>query len=75
MAFFNRHTGRQLQPIFDQYLRHAALPVLELKFGKAANDIMVKARQTNDIAELKAIQQALRTAQSIEELRVLLQSL
>ncbi len=31
-AYFSRKAGRDLTPIFDQYLRHAALPVLELKF-------------------------------------------
>jgi aminopeptidase N len=30
-AFFNQQTGQNLTPIFDQYLRHAALPVLELR--------------------------------------------
>ena len=33
VAFFNSRTGRNLTPIFDQYLRHTALPVLELKFA------------------------------------------
>ena len=28
VAFFNQQTGKNLTPIFDQYLRHAALPVL-----------------------------------------------
>jgi aminopeptidase N len=32
VSFFNRRTGKNLTPIFDQYLRHTALPVLELKF-------------------------------------------
>ena len=32
VTFFNRRTGKSLTPIFDQYLRHAALPELELKF-------------------------------------------
>ncbi len=31
-AFFNQQTGKNLTPIFDQYLRRAALPVLELQF-------------------------------------------
>lgn len=31
VAFFNQQTGQNLTPIFDQYLRHAALPVLELR--------------------------------------------
>ncbi len=32
VAYFNQKTGMNLTPIFDQYLRHTALPVLELKF-------------------------------------------
>ena len=29
--YFNQQTGRDLTPIFDQYLRHASLPVLEMR--------------------------------------------
>lgn len=29
--FFEEKTGRKLQPIFDQYLRYAAIPVLQFK--------------------------------------------
>jgi aminopeptidase N len=32
-SFFSRRTGRALTPVFEQYLRHTALPVLELKFA------------------------------------------
>jgi aminopeptidase N len=32
VQYFNEKTGMNLTPIFDQYLRHTALPVLELKF-------------------------------------------
>ncbi len=32
VAYFNEKSGMNLTPIFDQYLRHTALPVLELKF-------------------------------------------
>jgi aminopeptidase N len=35
VAYFNRKTGKNLTPIFDQYLRHTAIPVLELKFDEA----------------------------------------
>jgi aminopeptidase N len=31
VRFFNKETGRNLTAIFDQYLRHAALPTLELR--------------------------------------------
>jgi aminopeptidase N len=39
VAFFNAQTGRNLTPLFDQYLRHIALPVLELKFDEAARTV------------------------------------
>ena len=32
VGYFNQQTGKNLTPIFDQYLRHTAIPVLELKF-------------------------------------------
>ena len=36
VRFMSDRTGRDLTPIFDQYLRHAALPTLELQFDAAA---------------------------------------
>jgi len=33
VSYFNAHTGMDLTPIFDQYLRHVAIPALELKFA------------------------------------------
>ena len=39
VEFFNKQTGKNLTPIFDQYLRHAALPVLELKFDAARGEV------------------------------------
>ena len=36
VEYFNRETGMNLTPVFDQYLRHAALPTLELTFDDAA---------------------------------------
>jgi aminopeptidase N len=33
VGYFNTHTGMDLTPIFDQYLRHVAIPTLELKFA------------------------------------------
>ena len=36
VQFFNRKTGKYLTPVFDQYLRHTALPMLELKFADAS---------------------------------------
>jgi aminopeptidase N len=37
--FLNQRTGMNLTPIFDEYLRHAALPVLELRFDEAAGTV------------------------------------
>jgi len=34
-AYFNQQTGRNLTPIFNQYLRHTAIPTLELRFDAA----------------------------------------
>jgi aminopeptidase N len=39
LAYFNQHTGKDLTPLFDQYLRHAAIPVLELKFDAALHTV------------------------------------
>jgi aminopeptidase N len=32
VAYFNQQTGMNLTPVFDQYLRHTAIPTLQLKF-------------------------------------------
>jgi aminopeptidase N len=37
VRFFNSRLGRDLTPIFDQYLRRAALPVLQLAFDEPGN--------------------------------------
>jgi aminopeptidase N len=42
VAWFNLHTGMNLTPIFDQYLRHARIPRLELLFGEASGMVMYK---------------------------------
>jgi aminopeptidase N len=34
VAYFNQKTGMNLTPIFDQYLRHTAVPILELEFER-----------------------------------------
>jgi aminopeptidase N len=39
VAYFNQKTGMNLTPIFDQYLRHTAIPVLELKFDEAGGSV------------------------------------
>ena len=38
-AFFSSETGLNLTPIFNQYLRHAAIPTLELRFDEAAHTV------------------------------------
>jgi aminopeptidase N len=48
VAYFNQHTGRNLTPIFDQYLRHAQIPRLELLFGEAPGIVMYKWRADED---------------------------
>ncbi len=42
VAWFNQHTGMNLTPIFDQYLRHRRIPRLELLFGEAPGMVMYK---------------------------------
>jgi aminopeptidase N len=39
VQFFNKETGKNLTPIFDQYLRHTALPTLELTFNAAEKGV------------------------------------
>jgi aminopeptidase N len=39
VQYFNQQTGMNLTPIFDQYLRHTAIPILELKFDEAAGSV------------------------------------
>ncbi|HWE87654.1 MAG TPA: M1 family metallopeptidase [Terracidiphilus sp.] len=42
VAYFNQHTGMNLTPIFNQYLRHAAIPRLEVLFGESPGMVMYK---------------------------------
>jgi aminopeptidase N len=39
VAFVNERLQRDLTPVFDQYLRHAALPTLQLRFDEAAGTV------------------------------------
>jgi aminopeptidase N len=39
VRYFNEKTGMNLTPVFDQYLRHSALPRLELKFDEAGSTV------------------------------------
>ncbi len=38
-SYFNQKTGMNLTPIFDQYLRHTAIPVLELNFNDTKHEV------------------------------------
>jgi aminopeptidase N len=39
VAYCNEKTGTNLTPVFNQYLRRAALPALELKFDETAGEV------------------------------------
>jgi len=39
VRFFNEKTGMDLTPLFDQYLRQAAIPTLELKFDEEDHSV------------------------------------
>ena len=38
-SYMSEKTGMDLKPMFDEYLRHAAIPVLELKFDESAGTV------------------------------------
>ena len=42
VAWFNQNTGVNLTSFFNQYLRHPAIPRLELLFGEAPNMVLYK---------------------------------
>jgi aminopeptidase N len=44
VAFFDRQTGMKLRPVFDEYLRHAALPTLELSFDASKSTVAYRWR-------------------------------
>ena len=44
VTYFNQKTGRNLTPIFDQYLRHRALPILELIFDETSKSVRYRWR-------------------------------
>ena len=48
VAYFNQHTGLNLTPIFNQYLRQSRIPRLELLFGEAPGMVMYKWRADED---------------------------
>jgi aminopeptidase N len=42
VQYFNQQTGMNLTPVFDQYLRHTAIPTLELKFDETAGTVQYR---------------------------------
>jgi aminopeptidase N len=42
VQYFNQQTGMNLTPVFDQYLRHTAIPTLELKFDDPAGTVQYR---------------------------------
>jgi aminopeptidase N len=44
VTYFNRETGQDLTPIFNQYLRHADIPTLELLFDPTQGTVSYKWR-------------------------------
>jgi aminopeptidase N len=40
--YFNQQTGMNLTPVFDQYLRHTAIPTLELKFDESGGTVQYR---------------------------------
>lgn len=53
VAFMNAKTGMNLTPIFDQYLRHTAIPKLELKFVNDTFSYRWKADEPNFAMPIK----------------------
>jgi aminopeptidase N len=39
VQYFNQQTGMSLTPVFNQYLRHTAIPTLELKFDESTKTV------------------------------------
>ncbi len=42
VAYINQQLGMNLTPVFDQYLRHTALPTLELTFDEPAGKVQYR---------------------------------
>jgi aminopeptidase N len=44
IGYFNEQTGKDLTPLFDQYLRFSAIPMLMLKFDEARGEVSYRWR-------------------------------
>jgi aminopeptidase N len=49
IAYVNKMSGKDLTPVFDQYLRYPAIPVLELKYTQKGNDVELEYRWKADV--------------------------
>jgi aminopeptidase N len=44
VTYINQETGMNLTPVFNQYLRHTSIPVLELKFDESGGSVSYRWR-------------------------------
>jgi hypothetical protein len=51
--YFNQGTGTDYTWLFDQYLRHAAIPKLVINMKKSGNDLEVRYKWNADITDFK----------------------
>jgi aminopeptidase N len=49
VSFFEEKTNLQLAPLFEQYVKHPALPVLEYSAKKSKNGTTLRMRWTSDV--------------------------
>ena len=66
-AFFEKESGLNLRPVFEQYLRHAALPALETAFDEASGEISYRWK-----AEVKEFAMPVKVGKKGGEKRLLL---
>jgi aminopeptidase N len=51
LTYFNQKTGKELRPVFDQYLRLTEVPVLEIHFQKNENDLALRYRWQSQVED------------------------
>ena len=69
VQYFNEKLGMNLTPIFDEYLRHAALPVLELKFDEAAGTVSYRWKADEAASRCRCAWEPAITGRSFSQLR------
>jgi aminopeptidase N len=50
-SYVNERTGRDFSPFFEQYLRHAKIPLLEVSTWKKGSDVTARYRWKADVKE------------------------